>query len=289
MAGAIFRRSNGYTEHDRNMEIQEPYGNDKSLLTVKDLHAWYTREKPVLSDLTVELKEHEVTGLIGLNGAGKTTFIKILSGLHENFSSSGILLHGHPADLRSSVFKTCRYTVFSEDDSFQYLTFREYLSYVLAAYKGACGNKRRDKGQGRAAEGFTAGNIAELVQGFHFEDHTDVLLKDLSTGNKKKAFLITAFALRPELLLLDEPVNGLDFQSTEFLYQMITEYKRYGTVLFSSHILESITLTADRVLVLENGKIRKTFEGNRINAEEIREALRYENDIQGSCGKAFGN
>ena len=47
-----------------------------------------------------------------------------------------------------------------------------------------------------------------LVRGFHFEDYTGTLLKDLSTGNKKKAFLITAFALKPELLLLDEPVNG---------------------------------------------------------------------------------
>ncbi len=91
--------------------------------------------------------------------------------------------------------------------------------------------------------------------------------------------MITAFALKPSLLLLDEPVNGLDFESTEYLYEQIAGYKKYGTVLFSSHILESITLTSDRVFVLENGQIRQEFAGGQINAAKIREAVRYENDI----------
>ncbi len=78
-------------------------------------------------------------------------------------------------------------------------------------------------------------DIETLVQGFSFEKYEDVLIKELSTGNKKKVYLITAFALRPELLFLDEPVNGLDFQSTEFLYTQIKEYKEHGAVFFSSH------------------------------------------------------
>lgn len=296
MGRAVFRKSDRYPARNKSAEAQEQNGNGRSLLTVENLCAWYNRDKTVLSDFSVELKEHEVTGLIGLNGAGKTTFIKTLSGLHENFSSDGIRLHGCPVRLRDNMFKTCRYTVFSEDNSFQYFTFREYLSYVFAAYRTVHGTaykaaykatdkavyKTRNKEAHEAAYGEERNFIeeaAELIQGFHFEDYTDILLKDLSTGNKKKAFLITAFALKPELLLLDEPVNGLDFQSTEFLYRLIAEYKKYGTVLFSSHILESITLTSDRVLVLENGHIRQTFEGSQINANEIREVLRYENDI----------
>ena len=80
------------------------------------------------------------------------------------------------------------------------------------------------------------------------------------------------------LLLLDEPANGLDFQSTEYLDRQISGDREYGTALFSSHILESITLTSDRVFVLEDGRIRQTFERGQINAEEIREALHDEND-----------
>lgn len=232
-----------------------------TLLSIKKLNAWYSSEKMVLSDLSLDLAENEIVGLIGLNGAGKTTFLKILSGLLPTFHSEGILFYDRPVTPRERNFKLCRYTVFAEDNSFQYFTFREYLSYVSAAYQ----KKLPD--------------VSELVRGFHFEDHMDCLLKDLSTGNRKKAFLMTAFSLQPELLFLDEPVNGLDFQSTEYLYQQISNYRKYGTILFSSHILESITLTSDRVFVLEKGKIGQTFEREQINASDIREALHDENDI----------
>ncbi len=232
-----------------------------ALLTVKNLNAWYSDEKMILSDFSLELAEHEVAGLIGLNGAGKTTFLKVLSGLLPTFRSGGIYFCGSPVNFRKRDFKLCRYTVFAEDNSFSYFTFREYLSYVFSAYR----KERPD--------------LSDLIRGFHFEEYTDILLKDLSTGNRKKAFLITAFALKPQLLFLDEPVNGLDFQSTEYLYQQISRYKEHGTILFSSHILESITLTSDRVLVLEHGKVRQTFERGQISAADIREALHYENDM----------
>ncbi len=233
----------------------------ENILELQNLSAWYSEGKNVLSGFSLQLRPHEVVGLIGLNGAGKTTFLKTLSGLHEGFRCDGIRLNGQPTAFRDKGFKLSRYTVFAEDNSFQYFTFREYLSYAAAAYK------------------MKLPDVAELVRGFHFEDYTDTLLKDLSTGNKKKAFLITAFALQRPLLLLDEPVNGLDFQSTEYLYQLIAGYKEYGTVLFSSHILESITQTSDRVLVLEDGQIRRSFAGNEINAANIREALHDENEL----------
>ena len=233
----------------------------ENILELQNLSAWYSEGKNVLSGFSLQLRPHEVVGLIGLNGAGKTTFLKTLPGLHEGFRCDGIRLNGQPTAFRDKGFKLSRYTVFAEDNSFQYFTFREYLSYAAAAYK------------------MKLPDVAELVRGFHFEDYTDTLLKDLSTGNKKKAFLITAFALQRPLLLLDEPVNGLDFQSTEYLYQLIAGYKEYGTVLFSSHILESITLTSDRVLVLEEGQIRQSFAGGEINAANIREALHDENEF----------
>ena len=162
---------------------------------------------------------------------------------------------GHSFSFRDKEFKRNRYIVFAEDHSFQYFTFREYLAYVAASYS------------------VPLPDVSDLIRGFHFENYVNVLLKELSTGNLKKAYLITAFALRPKLLLLDEPVNGLDFQSTEFLYQLMGGYKQYGTLLFSSHILESICLTSDRVLVLEQGRISRTFTGAEIAAGNIREVL----------------
>lgn len=193
-----------------------------TLFSIQNLCAWYNRETPVLSGFSLALMEREAVGLIGLNGAGKTTFLKVLSGLLPTYQADAIQFRGQAAPLRGSEFKAQRYTVFSEDESFQYFTFWEYLSYVFAAYR----KKTPD--------------VSELVRGFHFADCAGMLLKDLSTGNRKKVFLITAFALKPPLLLLDEPVNGLDFESTEYLYAQIRIYRAHGTVLFSSHILESV-------------------------------------------------
>lgn len=230
------------------------------LLSLNNLSVWYVADHPVLSDFSLDLRANEVVGLIGLNGAGKTTFIKTVAGLLSGYRLDSATWDGHTFSFRDKAFKQNRYIVFAEDRSFQYFTFREYLAYAASAY------------------GVPLPEVCTLVSGFHFEDYTDVLLKELSTGNLKKAYLITAFALRPKLLLLDEPVNGLDFQSTEFLYQLMSGYKEYGTILFSSHILESICLTSDRVLVLEHGRISRSFTGKEIAAGNIREVLAdYEN------------
>lgn len=234
--------------------------NSPSLLSLTNLSVWYTKEHPVLSGFSLDLGKHEVVGLIGLNGAGKTTFIKTIAGLLPSYHLDNASWLGQSFSFRDKRFKERRYIVFAEDRSFQYFTFREYLAYAAASY------------------GISLPDISDLVKGFHFEDYTNVLLKELSTGNLKKAYLITAFALQPELLLLDEPVNGLDFQSTEFLYQLMNGYRKYGTILFSSHILESICLTSDRVLVLEHGRISRSFTGAEIATDNIREVLtEYEN------------
>lgn len=230
--------------------------DNEELLTLINLNVWYTRGKPVLDNFSVGLATNEVVGLIGLNGVGKTTFIKALSGILNGFQIENALWQGRPFSFRDTDFKKERYTVFAEDHSFQFFTFQEYVSYVAASYKTKMSG------------------IDELVRGFHFEEYTDVLLKELSTGNLKKAYLITAFALKPKLLLLDEPVNGLDFQSTEYLYRLINNYRQYGTILFSSHILESICLTSDRVLVLDQGQIAKSFAGQEIETGNIREVLK---------------
>ncbi len=227
----------------------------RSWLKIENLAAWYSKEKRVLADFNIELGSHEVVGLIGLNGAGKTTFMKTLSGLLNSYQVDEAVFQGKQFSFRDKSFKKKRYVVFAEEHSFQYFTFNEYIGYVAASY----GKELTD--------------VAELVEGFHFQEYTDVLLKELSTGNLKKAYLITAFALKPKLLLLDEPVNGLDFQSTEYLYRLMADYKKHGTLLFSSHILESISLTSDRVLVLENGQIKKIFKQEEINAQNIREVL----------------
>lgn len=227
------------------------------LLSLEGLEGGYAPGRPVLSGLSLDLWPGEVVGLLGRNGAGKTTLFRALAGLLPWCRAQRVLWRGRPCAFRDPAFQRARCFVFPENPSFPYFTFSEYLAYAAACY------------------GQPVPEVARLVEGFQFQPYTQVLLKDLSLGSRKKAGLIAAFALAPSLLLLDEPASGLDFASTEFLYTLLREYPRRGTVLFSSHILESLCRNAGRVVVLEGGKLTRAFSGGAVNPETIREALGY--------------
>ena len=83
-----------------------------SLLSIKGLEAWYDPNRPVLTDFSAGLGTGEIIGLIGLNGTGKTTFLKVLSGLLPGCRYKQLCYLGRPAKLRDEDFKVCRYTVF---------------------------------------------------------------------------------------------------------------------------------------------------------------------------------
>lgn len=124
-----------------------------TLLSLNKLSVWYTADHPVLSDFSLDLGTNEVVGLIGLNGAGKTTFIKTVAGLLPNYRLDSAAWNGQPFSFRDKAFKRSRYIVFAEDRSFQYFTFREYLAYVAASYS------------------VPLPDVSGLVKGFHFEDY----------------------------------------------------------------------------------------------------------------------
>ena len=143
--------------------------DSKALLSLKNLSVWYNAGHPVLSDFSLDLEGNEVVGLVGLNGAGKTTFIKTVAGLLPGYHLDSAAWNGQSFSFRDKAFKRSRYIVFAEDRSFQYFTFREYLAYAAGSY------------------GMPLPDVYYLARGFHFDDYTDVLLKKLSTGNLKKA------------------------------------------------------------------------------------------------------
>lgn len=220
--------------------------NNSNLLVLRNLTVWYTRNKPVLENFSMELGTNEIVGLIGLNGAGKTTLIKTLSGLLDSFRIENALWQEKAFMFRDREFKQNRYIVFAEDHSFQFFTFREYISYVESCY----GKQMTD--------------VDELIRGFQFEAYTDVLLRELSTGNLKKAYLITAFALKPGLMILDEPVNGLDFQSTEYLYRRIEDYRQHGTILFPRISLKVSVLLPTGCWCWNRGRSKRALQGRRL-------------------------
>lgn len=228
------------------------------MLQVKNLSIWYTKGKNIIDKCNFDLGKNSIIGLLGVNGAGKTTLINTISGIHKKYNVDKVLYCNNACSFAEDDFRLERYTVFSDEQAFKYWTFIEYKSYIEKVYK-----KKIDQEY-----------LYYLLEGFRFGEYQNQFIKNLSTGNKKKVFLITGFALRLPLLLLDEPLDGLDFGAAEFLYTAIKEYKDFGSVLMSSHIAESFERTCDKILLLDQGKLsEKSISSNIDIRKELKEWL----------------
>ena len=226
----------------------------EELFTVKNLKSWYDPEKNILDGCSFSLNQNEVVALVGSNGSGKTTLIKTIMDIHPKYEVSEISFMGKNSDFKDPYFKENRLAVFSDDKAFRYWSFWEYAEFLYKIY-----DKEIDETY-----------IESLMQGFNFNKYENYILKDLSMGNAKKFYIIAALGLKLPFLVLDEPVDGLDFESTVFLYQELKKYKTYGSVFMSTHILESINEVADSYILLHNGKFSEKKQiVEKLSSDEI--------------------
>lgn len=226
------------------------------MLTVEQIKIWYQPGKDIIKSTDLGIGKNSVVGLLGINGAGKSTLLNTISDVHEKHTAKSIRFRGAPVRFTDEDFKMSRYTVFTEEQAFMYWTFENYIDFVAKAYRAP----------------IDRAHIDYLVDGFGFDQYRKHEMKDLSTGNRKKVFLITGFVLRLPLLMLDEPLDGLDFASSEFLYKAINEYRPYGSILMSSHIAESFEKTCDHVLLLNDGVLQQ---------KEIRKGIDIRSQLEG--------
>lgn len=245
------------------------------MLEFQNLSVWYTRQASRIESVSHSCVRYEnkkniiqhadfcidagsTVGLLGVNGAGKTTFINTLSGIHTKFEAGRMQFREKEITPMDHEFRLQRYTVFTDEQAFKYWTFSEYTAYIEKVYQ-----KKTD-----------ADYLDYLINGFRLGEYRHEFIKNLSTGNKKKVFLITGLALQLPLLLLDEPLDGLDFSSSEFLYEVLREHKKYGSVLMSSHIAESFEQTCDKILLLDKGRISsRMITGHTDIRKELKEWL----------------
>lgn len=230
-------------------------------LRIEGLTASYRRGEPVLDGLTLDVPEGQVVGLLGGNGAGKTTLLNWLLGVHTGQAEGTLTVDDARVAVDDPGFARMRYGVFTEDASFARWTMDAYLSFVARVY----------------GLPVSASHVDAMVDGFGFDAFRSKRLAQLSTGGRKKFFLIAAFSLRPRLVVLDEPVDGLDFSSTEFLYECIKDYSSSGSVLLSSHIAESFEECCDRLYLLEHGRVM----GPYCDEKSLSDVRRLADDVLG--------
>ncbi|MEZ7171661.1 ABC transporter ATP-binding protein [Sporosarcina sp. OR05] len=245
-----------------------------AILEVQDVTGGYTR-KPVLHELSFEIGEGELVGLIGLNGAGKSTTIKHIIGLmnpHEgDIKVNGVTFSDNPEDYRKAFSYIPETPILYEE-----LTLREHLELTAMAY-------------GLDQEVFEA-RSAMLLKEFMMEKRLNWFPSHFSKGMRQKVMIMCAFLVEPSLYIIDEPFVGLDPIGIRSLLQQITERKANGaSVLMSTHVLPTAEQYCDRIIVLHNGRVRaqgtmddlrKAFNRPKATLDELYISMTEEQDYE---------
>lgn len=190
--------------------------------------------------LDLEITAGQVFGLLGPNGAGKTTTLKMMLGLLRPDAGRVEIFGRPPGDARARV----RLGYLPENPYFyDYLTAEEFLDFY-----------GRLRGMPRALR---RGRVVEILRRVGLEGRGNVALRKFSKGMVQRLGLAQAIQHDPDLVILDEPMSGLDPIGRRDVRDLILELKRAGkTVFFSSHILQDAEMICDRVAILQRGRLR---------------------------------
>ncbi len=198
-------------------------------------------ENQVLKGLNLEINKGEIFGLLGHNGAGKTTTLRIILGLLNIENGSVEILEKDPFNCNEEVRKKCG--VLSEENGlYEALTVYDNLKFFAEAYN--CFDDDFDK------------KIDYLLEKFEILDKKHEVIKDFSLGMKKKTAIVRTLFHEPEIVLLDEPTNGLDPVSVNTFVEIIKEMSEQKgiTFLITTHNLDVVNRVCDRVVIVKNGK-----------------------------------
>ena len=214
------------------------------MIRIESLKKVYNN-KVVLNIAHLEIPQGDLLGIVGNNGAGKTTFLRLLLDLIP--SEKGIVYSGNDVVSRSEKWKD--YTASYLDDSFliDFLSPEEYFYFIGDIY-----NYDKDEVKDRLGLFRSFFNDEILNQDKKF-------IRDFSEGEKQKIGIVSCLITDPKILILDEPFNHLDPRSQIILKNILRELnlKRKSTILISSHDLNHITDICNRIIVLEEGIIKQ--------------------------------
>lgn len=212
-----------------------------AILEVENLTGGYTR-KPVLKDVSFSIEKGELVGLIGLNGAGKSTTIKHIIGIMQPKSGS-IRLNGRAFAEDIDAYRSAFSYIPETPVLYEELTLREHLELTAMAY-------------GLEQEVFEQRSAA-LLKEFRMEKRLKWFPSHFSKGMRQKVMIMSAFLVDPDLYIIDEPFVGLDPLGIKSLLDQMEQQKRSGaSVLMSTHILSTAERYCDRIILLHNGRVR---------------------------------
>lgn len=202
---------------------------------------WGRRKKTALRSLNLEIKRGEIFGLLGPNGSGKTTTIKLLLGLLFPTEGQAVVFDSPATD----VAKNERIGYLPEESYlYRFLNAEETLDFYGRLFK--IDSEVRKK------------RAAELIEKVGLSADKRRILKEYSKGMRQRIGLAQALINDPEFIILDEPTSGLDPIGTRWMKDLIVELRDQGkTILMCSHRLEDVQDVCDRIAILYNGELQE--------------------------------
>ena len=214
--------------------------SDNVMISVKELKKYFGDVKAV-DGISFEVKKGEVFGLLGPNGAGKTTTIKLLLGLLEP-NDGTIEIMGLNPEIEEVEIKRRTGYVSEEPLIFKSLTPKDLFNFIASIR-----NLNAEETSKRAQE---------YLESLEALEYYEQLVATLSHGNKQKIQLISAILHDPDLLIMDEPLSGLDAKSVKVVKEILDIHiENGGAVLFSTHIMEIAEELCDRIAIMNKGKL----------------------------------
>ncbi|MBC1765631.1 ABC transporter ATP-binding protein [Listeria seeligeri] len=212
-----------------------------SLLEVENLTGGYTK-RPVLKDISFAIEEKQIVGLIGLNGAGKSTTIKHITGLMHPKKGT-IKINGHQLVEDTETYRKQFSYIPETPVLYEELTLKEHLELTGMAY-------------GLSQEELLE-RMTPLLKEFRLEKKLNWFPAHFSKGMKQKVMIMSAFLIEPKLYIIDEPFVGLDPLGIKSLLNWMDEMRAEGaSILMSTHILATAEKYCDTFIIIHQGEIR---------------------------------
>lgn len=211
---------------------------EEIFIKIRDLRMNFG-SKEVLKGINLDIHKGEIIGYIGSNGAGKSTTVKIMLGLIEGYNGS-IEIFGKDISSGDESYKRRIGYVPEMADIYDTLTAKEYLTFIGQLY----GMEFKD----------VLYKSKQLMRILGIENAFNSRISSFSKGMKQKILLISALIHNPDILFLDEPLNGLDANSVMVIKEIMEELAREGkTIFYSSHIIDVVEKISHRIILLNDG------------------------------------
>lgn len=208
----------------------------------------YLRKRKILDDVSIKFKSGSFTGIIGPNGAGKTTLLKIL--MQIMYPSSGDVIFQGNKIRDPRIFLGSLGSIIESPEYFTFLSCRSVIS-LRSELKGLHGEALKSE----------VNRVSALCG---IEDYLDERTGNLSKGMRQKVALAAAFVGDPDILILDEPLSGIDIYSAEEIVRILEKVKSAGrtTAIITFHEMSSILSLMDSVAFMVDGKIARVMESD---------------------------